>query len=438
MLTLFKKTAKNDFDATSGATASETMAAMAAASSAAAAELTSRLDEMKRTAGRNFVHAVDSSVNLSELICLMAWSNGNVRTLSSETTTVSAAIEEVARSIENIAGLAGSAQARAADTHAIVRAGSARASSAGRAMQEISDAFSGLEGRMQELGGAIESIGGFAKQIEGISSQTKLLALNATIEAARAGEAGRGFAVVAAEVKALSEETSKTTDLIRDQLTALADVMQGMMQAMSAGGTKVRDGRETFDAVSDDMMRIEGNVGEVNDSIGAIAGMLTDQQSATESMAKSLGEIARLAGQNEKDIGTSAELITRTDALLSDVVEEARSLDLPDYAAARMRSDHMIWKRRLAECLVGLKPIDARAFAQNNDPLGRFYGEATDLRQRNASAFQMLDRHVETMRRESKRLVEEVARGQMGPAIDAYMAMDKSSGETMTALKALR
>eukprot|EP00903_Cladosiphon_okamuranus_P002053 g2051.t1 len=139
------------------------------------------------------------------------------------------------------------------------------------------------------LKAASEQIGSVMGTIQAIADQTKLLALNATIEAARAGEAGRGFAVVAAEVKELSEQTTAGTDQIRSQIEA--------MQHETSEALKV-------------IQSITSVITELDEHAMAVAGAMTEQQSAAAEVARAISGVSE-ASESTETSARSIESIVR-------------------------------------------------------------------------------------------------------------------------------
>jgi methyl-accepting chemotaxis protein len=172
-------------------------------------------------------------------------------TASRDLTQLAAAIEQLARSAEEI-GL----QVRKADT--LTAEANDSAMLAGR----------GVEGLKQSS----TQIGNVLNLISTVARQTNLLALNATIEAARAGDAGRGFAVVASEVKKLSQETQKATEEISQKI----DTLQS-------------DAADCFEAV----LRITEVIKVLQPVFGSVATAVQQQNNATTAVARNANETLR-------------------------------------------------------------------------------------------------------------------------------------------------
>lgn len=126
-----------------------------------------------------------------------------------------------------------------------------------------------------------DHIGAIVSIISTIAAQTNLLALNATIEAARAGESGRGFAIVASEVKALANQTSKATEQISEQITAIQEST-----------------RKSVDEVSS----IAKVVGQLINTAATIASAVEQQTATTGHIAASIQNATKYTASTSSEI----------------------------------------------------------------------------------------------------------------------------------------
>ncbi|MBP8065307.1 MAG: methyl-accepting chemotaxis protein, partial [Aeromonadaceae bacterium] len=119
----------------------------------------------------------------------------NLEQQQAETEQLATAIDEMSRSIHEVAS-------NAAATSELVATVMDNANSGRRSVEQTISAVNGLHDELTETTRIIGELTKSSLQIEqildvitSIADQTNLLALNAAIEAARAGEQGRGFAV---------------------------------------------------------------------------------------------------------------------------------------------------------------------------------------------------------------------------------------------------
>lgn len=114
-------------------------------------------------------------------------------------------------------------------------------------MEKVQEEVESIASNILALAEQAKDIGEIITTVNEIAEQTNLLALNAAIEAARAGEHGRGFSVVASEIKALADQSKKSTHQVRQ---ILSDIQKATNRAVMSTEEGTRSAKSAVKVVS--------------------------------------------------------------------------------------------------------------------------------------------------------------------------------------------
>ena len=230
-----------------------------------------------------------------------------------------AAVTQTVTTVDEVVRTADQAAARAkAVADAAQR--SADVSKSGRkAVEESTTSMSTVKEQTEAVAEAIvalaeraQAIGEIIAAVNDIAEQTNLLALNAGIEASRAGEHGKGFSVVATEVKALADQSKKSTAQVR---TILGEIQR-------ATNSAVMSAEEATKSVNG-ALRI---VNQAGDTIRSLADTITEAAQAAAQIAASAGQQSTGMAQIHQAMKNISQATTQT--LVSTKQTERAAQDL--------------------------------------------------------------------------------------------------------------
>lgn len=248
------------------------------------AGLSAAAQELEATASSMSSTAEETSAQTQSVSSVTTQTSANVQTVASSTEELSAAIAEVSQQIARSAKISADANQKTEGTLEL----------------------------MNQLIAASREIENVLSLVSDITDQTKLLALNATIEAARAGEAGKGFGVVANEVKGLAEQTEKATITVSEQVRAIQQSTQTVVQS-------VKDIDEVVSEVNDVATSVATSAEQQVAATNEITRNVNEAASGTSDVARSVVMIEQAANNTASAAGqvasTAEELARRSNAI---------------------------------------------------------------------------------------------------------------------------
>ena len=234
-------------------------------------------------------------------------------------TQVSAAMQEMVSTSEEIASNTSETDESARKASSLADSGQETVGSAIRAVTNLANQVEKGSTRIQQLENESAEIGNVLAVIQSIAEQTNLLALNAAIEAARAGDAGRGFAVVADEVRGLAKRVQESTVDIERIVSQLQSGAAGAVVDMSKAKQMAEEASEEASKSGEALTDILAAVNSIVEMTTQIASA-TEQQRATaaemtQNVEISSGAIEELAGDISQVNHSSRSLANMADEL---------------------------------------------------------------------------------------------------------------------------
>ncbi len=394
--------------------------------------------KLSQNAQEEMSRAVSLSIQANETAIFSAQMLSNLKKVDHEAQAIAAAAEEMVATVQSISSFGGNISKQAQDAEQAVNAGAAASSKAVNTMNHITDSVQDTVKKVNILAEFSQRIGKISGDIKKIADQTNLLALNATIEAARAGEAGKGFAVVAGEVKNLASQTKTSTDEINTIITQLQSEVQTVLSSMQGSAKAVEEGQAAIIEVGKQMEEIHKRIDEVTRNTANISSTLTEQGQASQEVAKGITMIAASSGKSVEGIEKIVSAMDAVEKLISAQIGKLAELNVPDKVVKLAQSDHVLWKKCLANMIVGREGLKAEELSNHHTcRLGKWYDKVEDPKYKNNPVFQKLIDPHKLVHEHGIQAVRYFNDGQLDKALHEIEKVETASKDVLSMLTEL-
>ena len=303
--------------------------------------------------------------------------------------------------------------------------------------QTVAQMESSVE-RVKELAATSREIEFLLTTIRKISDQTNLLALNATIEAARAGDAGRGFAVVASEVKELSNQSRKAADDIASKSSEINEAVSQTIHSIEQVEKTVQQSSDALTLSRESMEKIVEGMNDVDQQMQIMQSASSEQKQASAEIAEGVAATSQIAADLKRLADETLASADALDAKLREDLAEIGKFSISDAVIQLAKTDHMLWKKRLIDMVLGRAQIDESEVVDHHQcRLGKWYDGPGQKSYGSKRAFAQLEAPHAEVHRRARSAVHKFNSGDLQGAIAEVDQIAPLSDEVVSLLSAL-
>ncbi len=334
---------------------------------------------------------VSLSIGMNESVIAGAEVSKSSKDISERMNGIAGATEELNYSVNSITSSTEDVANETSNMNNIVRENMNVTNTAAQEMDKVTKSVSEATTRLESLKKASEDITNVVGFISDMAEQTNLLALNATIEAARAGDAGKGFAVVAHEVKQLATETSENTQKIIDSIKNLNQEINEINQTVEKVVQTTQSSTKSINESNDGMQNILTVASTINQKTESIKSTLNEQKQASDEITKLISDVTKATETNLENSNKTLDAMDQAESVITAQIQNYAAKEIKNIAVLLAKSDHIIWKKRLANMMVGRESLNPNELADHHScRLGKWYDAINDETIKSNTAYENL------------------------------------------------
>ncbi|HYH99232.1 methyl-accepting chemotaxis protein [Hyalangium sp.] len=181
-----------------------------------------------------------------------------------------------------------------------------------------------MQVKLNRLAESATQIGEITEAVKDMADQSNLLAVNAAIEAARAGDNGKGFAVLAREIRALADQSVKSTTRIRTILGEVIGAIRAAATMVEQGSRDIQGGLEKMKASSNSLRELSRLSQENSSAMRQIVAAVNQQNAGISQIFSAIADLSQIMDSTLKRLESTQQATGTLEVVSTEVSEMAQ------------------------------------------------------------------------------------------------------------------